>query len=107
MNQRGQALIESILILPVIVFLFVLSFYVVTQALHKTILDDLLEDLLICHKNNETNCDKYLKLNLTNLNIQAKSLKYFTINKNVHVVFIYKNIWGATEKIERKIQIEN
>ena len=74
MNQKGQAMIEASILMTLCVFPFVFLLQFGLHFISEIIVDDLLEQTLICKIQQQSNC-------ITNLRSKLLGMNY----KNIHI----------------------
>lgn len=70
MNNKGQALIETLIVASLAVFLSVSLLQLGLDARYEILFDDLIERTLLCHFQKQTNCSGQLRQKLTELNFK-------------------------------------
>ena len=89
MNRKGQALVEFVIILPVLIMLLMSMVDIGRIIYNKNSLEDLLYDITSHYKNNETyeeikkEIDKDIDLNITNNNDENVTI---TITKQIEII---------------------
>ena len=113
MNKKGQALVEFIIILPIIIFILLAIIDYGTISHTKSKLENIITDVSSMIKNNENEeeINKFVEENDNNLNLEIlKEEKYITIKlykkydyitPGLNKIFKTDNI-----NIERKIYYE-
>lgn len=74
-NNRGQALIESVLTIPIFILFFV---YLIQALLFLTVelaIDDALENYLLCEAQSKTYCTSQFYQNSSFLNLEKSTLQ--------------------------------
>lgn len=67
MNQKGQAMIETIVVSSITIFFCIQLIRLGLQIRYEVIFDDLIEETLICKFQKESNCTNKLKNKLNDL----------------------------------------
>lgn len=110
-SQSGQALIETLLVLPPLVFIsFMFSFYIYRTTI-ESVMHDLTDQALICTTSYSLlHCEKKLKAKLNHLSkhIQIHQLKLETLleieTKRQKIDLKYSFIFKDVYRIRREIK---
>lgn len=85
-NKKGQALVEFIIILPVLVYIVLIMIDILVIYNNKTTLEGRMDEVVYLYKNNRQNeIDNYLKKDLNNVKFSVKNddkYAYLTIDMN-------------------------
>ena len=85
-NKKGQALVEFIIILPVLVYIVLIMIDILVIYNNKTTLEGRMDEVVYLYKNNRRNeIDSYLKKDLNNVKFSIKNddkYTYLTIDMN-------------------------
>lgn len=82
MNKRGQALVEFIIILPILVFIMLVIIDYGTLSYSRNKLENVMTDVAVMYKNNESNeeINNFITKNDTNITLDITNKdKYLTI----------------------------
>lgn len=72
-NQKGQALIESLAILALAGFLLLLFMQYGLRSIHELALSEIMESRLICELENATHCEINMATELKNIQFKTES----------------------------------
>lgn len=109
-DNRGQALVEFLLIIPVLMFIVLAFVDVGNIVTSKYKLEDQMSTIISLYENNSlSEIENYISLN--NLNINYSNYNNYTtisLNKNISIITPgLNNILGKKMKIETKRTIYN
>lgn len=102
-NNKGQALIESVLVTPILILFFI---YLVQALLYLTVeiaIDDALENLILCEVQNKTQCTSQFYQNTSLLPLKDSMLQ-FRKNEPIYEVSLKTTVLHLF-KIEKKRQL--
>lgn len=113
-NKKGQALVEFIIILPVLIYVVLIMIDILVIFNNKTTLEGRMDEVVYLYKNNRENeINSYLKKDLKNVKYSVKSddkYTYLTIDMDYEFMTPgIANIMGKNFdiKCERVIVNEN
>ena len=73
-NKKGQALVEFIIILPVLIYIVLIMIDILVIYNNKTILEGRMDEVVYLYKNNrQSEIDSYLKKDLNNVKFSVKN----------------------------------
>ena len=70
MNQKGQAMIEAVIVLTLTLFFTAKVVQLGLRLRYEILIDDLTEQTLICHYQKDSTCLSKLKIKLSDLNFK-------------------------------------
>ena len=89
MNKKGQALIEFVLILPVLIFIILIFSDLVHIALARNYLENSMDDVVILYRNNrEEEIDSFLDNDSYNITYSKVVNEYVTIKLETKVKLV-------------------
>lgn len=93
-NKRGQALVEFIIVLPVLVYIILIMIDVLVIFNNKTNLEGRMDEVVYLYKNNRSSeINEYLNKDLKNVKYSTKSDgKYTYIDVNMSYEFMTPGI---------------
>ena len=107
MNKRGQALVEFIIILPVMIFVGFIFIDFLLISYNKQKLENIITDVGEMYKNNETSdeINKFLSKNDSDVIVKFKNgEKYFVINLIKDYNFITPGLDNILQDYEINIE---
>ena len=105
MNKKGQALVEFIIILPIMIFVLLAIVDFGIMSYNKNRLENMIDDVSKMYKNNETTeeINKFIKDNDKDITYQINNKeKYITIKLSKK----YKSIVPGIDKMFKRSNIE-
>lgn len=75
-NKKGQALIESVLILPISILFFIYTVQVLIYFSIEISIDDALENYLLCQIQSRSDCQKNLNEHFIQLKLKNIKINY-------------------------------
>lgn len=105
-NNKGQALIESVIILPLSILFFIYVIQVFIYFSLELAIDDNLEDLIFCKMQKQNLCEYNFEARLYDLNIQTISKKYH-FSASEYSVYLEARVLNIFKiKKERRLNYE-
>lgn len=103
MNNKGQALIESIMIMTIISLCSFKFFELGLNLYHEILLDELVEQSLICQLQIRSDCKNILYYKLQKLNFKNTSIQL--INSEDTSYLKLQTEFGSKTKISKESQL--
>lgn len=105
-NNKGQALIESVIILPISILFFIYVVQVFIYFSMELAIDDSLEDFIFCKIQAKADCENYLSRRLEDLRVQKTAYRYRQVN-NEHSIYLEATALRIFQiKKERRLNYE-
>ncbi len=103
MNQKGQALIEALFVLPATVMLFTAVAVILLNSIQLTYLNDIAEETLICARENKNNCKQIAAFKIHQVGYKYIDLEIKNELQKKRLVLQYFNLFRQRLTLERWI----
>ncbi len=106
MNTKGQALIESMIILSIVTVSSIFLIRAGLQMQNALVLDELLEDALVCKLQKKTTCVQALKSKLLALNFKTVVVQDRTQGSSARLAIEALSNFASITKLESELTLE-
>lgn len=103
MNQKGQAMIETLAVSSITIFFFIKLIQLGLQIRYEVIFDDLIEETLICKFQKQSDCVSKLKNKLNDLHFSEIQVIDRSQDKVAKIKVVVKN--GLKTSITRESEL--
>lgn len=103
MNQKGQAFIEALFVLPATVLLFTAILVILLNSIQLTYLNDIAEEALICARENKNNCQQIAAVKIHQVGYKYIDLEIKNEFQKKRLVLRYFNLFRQRQTMERWI----
>jgi len=102
-NQKGQAFIEALFVLPATVLLFTAVAVILLNSIQLTYLNDIVEETLICVRENKNNCKQIAAFKIHQVGYKYIDLEIKNEFQKKRLVLQYFNLFRQRLTLERWI----
>ena len=105
MNNRGQAFIESIILLSIVTVACLFLIRLGLQLQNEILIDDLVEETLICKLQKKQTCIQQLKSTLYAMNFKSVEVTDLSQNDKAHIKLKTISHLNFTASIESELSL--